>query len=201
MDSRCIKCDRLLTEIVGIKNGEFYRTICRLCKGTLVECGYCKKLCTRQFKRSFCSLKCRLLGQIKKQNDCWIWIGNINQGGYGYMEISSKTKLAHRVSFGFFKQEPNPNLFIIHSCHNRSCINPDHLREGTVKDNAKDCVNANHHTKGESVGTSKLKAIDVKEIRRLHDEGYSQTELADIYDVHQTTIGFIVRKVTWKHIK
>jgi len=72
---------------------------------------------------------------------CWIFIGNINRGGYGQITMREnglkKLKRAHRVSYECFKGFIG-NSLVLHKCDNRCCINPDHLYLGNNKQNSKD---------------------------------------------------------------
>lgn len=77
-------------------------------------------------------------------NGCWEWSANKNPGGYGQLRISGKTHKAHRVSFELFNGI-KPKLNVLHSCDNRSCINPAHLREGTQAENVQDSIARNRH--------------------------------------------------------
>lgn len=55
--------------------------------------------------------------------------------------------------------------------------------------------------KGEKHGCAKLTNEDVISIRKLYTERvYSQTELASIFNVRQTSISNIVLRKSWKHI-
>ena len=48
---------------------------------------------------------------------------------------------------------------------------------------------------------SRLTEDDAREIRRLYAAGeYNQYELAEIYGVHQTTIGHVVLRRSWRHV-
>ena len=54
---------------------------------------------------------------------------------------------------------------------------------------------------GENSPTNKLKEEDVRNIRRLWQEGnHSQTEIARMYNMDYTTINKIINKVLWKHL-
>ena len=68
---------------------------------------------------------------------CWEWSGRISDKGYGQFHVSGKEVSAHRYSFEFYNNKKiSDGLVIDHICRNRSCVNPNHLREVTVKVNA-----------------------------------------------------------------
>jgi hypothetical protein len=70
----------------------------------------------------------------KRDGGCWIWTGYVNESGYGIFQRYRKPKLrAHRVSWellrgaipdGHLVDHDNPDF----GCHNRACVNPDHLQ-------------------------------------------------------------------------
>lgn len=75
---------------------------------------------------------------IKSANECWEWIGAISKkGGYGYFWVNKidKNHLAHRVSYELTKSKIQTGFMIDHICRNRKCVNPNHLREVTAKQN------------------------------------------------------------------
>lgn len=89
---------------------------------------------------------------------------------------------------------------ILHKCDNRICVNPDHLFEGTAKDNTKDMLNKNRMAKGEGHGNTLLKYEQILEIRELYKTGnYTQYKLSEIYNVTQSCISQIIRKRNWKY--
>lgn len=55
--------------------------------------------------------------------------------------------------------------------------------------------------RGETATKAKLTEQQVSEIRKRYtDGGVSQTQLAKEYGINQTAIGFIIRRVNWKHV-
>jgi hypothetical protein len=53
---------------------------------------------------------------------------------------------------------------------------------------------------GEYVGTSKLQADQVLQIRRLSGAGLSQRAIAKQFGIDQSTVSDIVRRERWKHL-
>jgi hypothetical protein len=81
------------------------------------------------------------LNNIIIDNECWIWTKNKDQCGYGNFCFNSKQIKAHRFSFIIFKGEIKKGNLILHSCDNPSCVNPNHLSQGTSRDNVRDSMN------------------------------------------------------------
>ncbi len=76
---------------------------------------------------------------MESDNGCWEWFSSNNWKGYGRFHImyNGKSTLphAHRVSYIIFKS-PIPNKMTVHhKCHNRKCVNPDHLELKTNDEN------------------------------------------------------------------
>lgn len=166
-------------------------------------CEQCGKHCKKSFKKAFCGDLCRFMFYKEKdpQTNCWIWKGRIKKDGYGSIMISGKRVSAHRFSYEQFCGEIPKGSLVLHSCHNPPCVNPEHLRVGTIYENSMDMVEAKRHLYGEKGTASKLKEEDVREIRKLYSQGdISQQSLANFYKVSQVAIGALLRGVTWKHV-
>lgn len=172
------------------------------------SCSICGNIFCPTGKKTHCSNQCNLLGNIgKTDSGCWEWLKGKCEG-YGRIRDCETKKLilAHRLSYEIFKGKIEKGMFICHRCDNRSCINPDHLFQGTAKDNSQDALHkgrtykVSHHAQGEKNGNAKICSEDVIEIRRLASSGMRHSEIAKKYGFSQTNVREIVKGHLWKHI-
>ena len=131
---------------------------------------------------------------------CWEWYGPFDRDGYGKVKRHGKTLRAHRVSYEIHKGPIPPGLVLLHSCDNPSCVNPEHLRPGTVRDNNQDMLRKGRNSFGRSPPKSSLGALDVIRIRCRAAEGEKHAALAREYGVSPNTIAKIVKRESWSHL-
>lgn len=85
------------------------------------------------------SIEDRFWSKVDKTDTCWNWNGVPQSMGYGTFSINanykSKTYLAHRYIFTILGVEIPEGKFVDHMCHNTMCVNPQHLRFVTNKEN------------------------------------------------------------------
>ena len=134
------------------------------------------------------------------KDGCWDW--KLSEGPGGYLNIRYKRRkiMAHRASWIIHKGEIPNNLWVLHSCDNRRCTNPDHLFLGTPKDNAVDRQQKNRGQKGITHHKCKLSEKDVLEIKNLLSSGLSCEKISKKFSVTNGTIWFIKHGITWKHL-
>lgn len=92
----------------------------------------------------------RLLSRVEKApNGCWLYSGQLDPQGYGRItDDNGKTSSTHRMSYTYHCGSIPPGLQVDHECHNsdlkcmagprcahRRCVNPEHLRLATPRDN------------------------------------------------------------------
>lgn len=82
--------------------------------------------------------KKRFWEKVSKGDGCWTWQGAPRgKSGYGAFKVNGKVMDAHKVSFIISKGR-QPNGWVLHSCDNRMCVKPAHLREGSALENARE---------------------------------------------------------------
>lgn len=126
----------------------------------------------------------------KGVDDCWLWKSNKDKDGYGTMRSGKQNKRAHRVSYEQYVGKIPEGKFILHSCNNPACVNPNHLRIGTHKDNMKDRNNSGNYLKNEKHFNSKFSDETVKKVRSATGT-YKQIGL--MFNMSATQVGNIKR--------
>lgn len=145
---------------------------------------------------------------------CWLWKAGHFGSGYGAFKIGKKNYGAHVIAFlisGGKTSKKKP--FVLHSCNNRGCVNPAHLRAGSQQDNVDDAMrNGNHglaltayprkRPRGQQHGMSVLTEAKVKAIRSEY-EPYRMTreKLAEKYGISPATVQQVLSRKTWKHVE
>lgn len=123
-----------------------------------------------------------------------------NTHGYPKIWKNGKSVNAHRVLYEEKFGEIKDKLQVMHICDNVLCINMNHMKLGTIFENAQDRNNKgrNNPPYGERSGTSKLTSDQVLEIRK--SKNISQYDLAKKYYVSQSTISRNMNVKRWKHL-
>lgn len=77
--------------------------------------------------------------RVDKTDSCWNWTGaKVSNTEYGEIWLPGqhgKVARAHRVSYSLVHGDIPKGAHIDHICHNPACVNPDHLRLTTAKQN------------------------------------------------------------------
>lgn len=143
------------------------------------------------------------------EGDCWEWLGSKNGGGYGTISwtqrknetgVKGHTFQAHRIAFELASGPIPQGQGVLHSCDNRACVNPAHLRAGTALDNIHDALGRDRFPVGGRASNAKLTDLEVREIKLMLLAGFSHPYLAELYGYTVKGISAISRGMNWKHI-
>lgn len=142
-----------------------------------------------------------LVKQSKESVDeCIEWPFAVNPGGYGVLKYGGRQTTASRAMCEMAHGEPtSDDAQAAHSCGNRICVNPKHVRWATPVENAADRLEHGSDCRGEKNVTAKLTCQQVMEIRRLKGVK-SRKELSDQFGVSVTQVGSILNGRSWQHL-
>lgn len=134
----------------------------------------------------------RFLAKVKVvESGCHEWQAGHARGGYGKFRYPTKTVTAHRASWELFIGPIPKGQCVLHRCDNRLCVNPRHLFLGTQTENVQDM-----DEKQRRKTRAKLTEAQVKEVRQMLNDRYSQQHIAEKFNVDQTTISRIKLCIT-----
>ncbi len=120
----------------------------------------------------------------------------LSQDGYGIIWNNQRRNWdrAHRRIWEYYNGAIPKGLMVRHLCHNRACVNIQHLALGTMKDNRQDDILAGKDWfRGEKNGNAKLSDNDIDEILAMRDQPrkYGDKLVEKIcakYHIHKTTV-------------
>lgn len=140
--------------------------------------------------------------RIQRGPGCWLWTGNVNRKGYGYIQFMGKSWLAHRLLYTLSVGPIPPGLAVCHHCDNPPCVRPDHLFIGSLVENNRDMLLKGRASgpkrPGPANSQAKLTWRDVEDIRFLYaTEAMNQWQLASEFGISQAQVWRIVHNKTW----
>lgn len=126
--------------------------------------------------------------QAIESDDCTLW-PYARTRGHGTVRAGNQRVYTHRLSCTIAHGEPpTPKHVAAHSCRNKHCLNPRHLRWATHSENCHDSVL-------DGTSSAKLTPEDVRAVRR-HPNANRET-VARHYGVLPNTITAILDGRTW----
>lgn len=132
---------------------------------------------------------------IGNDNDCWNWTGCLGPKQYGMFWGGITCTTSHQYSYILHNGPISSGMEVMHSCDNRKCVNPKHLSLGTSEDNQRDKISKGR----QSAGMCKsLSEYSVQNIRRLHLQGYKQTDICSIFYLKYEVVNQICTGRTYK---
>jgi len=131
------------------------------------------------------------------RDECLLWPYGKTEHGYGTIIHEGHRTTAHRLMCVQAHGEPSdPDLEAAHSCGNRGCCNPGHLRWATPVENAADRLIHGTDKRGEKSGFAALTAADVLQIVELFDK-LSISEIAAKFGASESAVTSIYYGCSW----
>ncbi len=111
-----------------------------------------------------------------------------NNSGYAYVTIDGRRVGAHRFVCAVAHGDPvAPRTDAAHSCRNRTCVNPHHLRWATRSENLSDRTADGTDHRGSRNPQAKLCNDEVRQLRRLRTSGVLLKDLAGQFGIAEST--------------
>ncbi len=121
-------------------------------------------------------------------SECVDWPFAKNGNGYGWAHHDGKRIGAHRLALVLHTGKNPEKLDAAHSCHNRRCVNPVHLRWATRSENFRD-------RRKDGTSNSKITSDDAKYIRMSTD---SVRSVAEQFGISTSAVYKIKNGMLWK---
>jgi len=125
----------------------------------------------------------------------------------GYLQVSLRkngkpySRRIHRLVLLTFRGPCPPGMESRHLDGIQTRNYLTNLVWGTKKENGADKISHGNSPAGEKNNSATLSETQVIQIRSLYAQGgYSYLGLSRLFNVHKTTIAYIIRRQTWRHI-
>lgn len=194
------------------------RTLTRLtcsipdCEQAVRHRGWCQMHYTR-WRRTGDPLRTRQVGREERlaelnrmiaavTDECVIWPHPVNSSGYPRVTViedgERRREYGHRLACTAANGAAPPDRpQAIHSCGNKRCVNPRHLRWGSALENAQDTISHGRSPRGERHWHHRLTEEQVRSIRSLCTLGINAKAIADMYGIAESTVWSIRLRATW----
>lgn len=75
--------------------------------------------------------------RVEIGDDCWLWTGAVNTGGYPHICRKGQNYRVHRLTFALAYGELEAGMLVHHRCEVKRCVNPAHLEALTYSEHNK----------------------------------------------------------------
>lgn len=121
----------------------------------------------------------RIWSKVEKADPCWPWRGQVDKGSGGYGRYHGER--AHRLIYEMTVGPIPDGLLVDHRCQNRICVNPEHLRLATQKQNGENLVQRHKYVRGVYWHTQsqRWRVCVTHHRKRYHGGSFSTIEAAE----------------------
>ena len=147
---------------------------------------------------------------------CWLWIGGTLGNGYGRVYgpdgFGGRRSIGvHRLSYEINRGPIPSGLQLLHKCDTPLCINPDHLRPGTWRENMEDMVRKGRHFRGKRKSVLQRKTsprgsahwaakLDEDTVLKVLKDSRQQKVIAAEYGIDRGSVSRIKSGKEWRHV-
>lgn len=148
----------------------------------------------------------RFWDKVDTTGDCWLWQASVTIPGYGQFWDKSRRIDAHRYSYKANVGEIPAGMVVMHTCDEKICVRPSHLKVGTQRENLADMYKKNRNRapetyakqSGENAWNASFAQEEAESIRLEYETtNTTSRKLAAKYGVAKTTILNILRRETY----
>lgn len=144
-------------------------------------------------------LQKKLTTRTRRDGDCLLWTGWLNQHGYGKLRMKKRSHFVHRLSFELATGISPGQMHVLHSCDRPGCVNAAHLFLGTHADNMADMKRKGRAKSGRRSGQPHgICKLTHQLARAIRIDERKQSDIAKDYGVCQQTISNIKTGKIWK---
>lgn len=133
--------------------------------------------------------------QKNAENECWPWLAAKFENGYGAFSIGGRLLKAHRVAYELTFGAPRDK--VLHSCDNRPCCSPGHLRDGSHAENMAERGAKSRQCRGARSPNAKLDDAAIREIRA---DGRGARVVANERGIARSLVQRIRQRRQWAHV-
>ena len=132
---------------------------------------------------------------------CWLWLGSVSMS-YGTLYFEGRTFRAHRASYLMNNGPLKEGQVVMHTCDNKLCVNPDHLKAVSSGDNIRDyfakkgtAAGAYLRSYGEAPRSSRVdtRKLTIGQAAAIRYSNVSNRKIARLVGVDHTLVGSIKR--------